>query len=226
MDNANTSIGDIERHFLATSMSSELQRYITLNAKVSRRVPEIPSRVVVFSSYQNRALVREMDSLCHSASDLVAKKCSTKEITSFHVSDLLIDAVSQVIEENKANREECERRLAKRQRFLRSMFVFDLIGSGNGAEALAGLADEPIFNVAVNDIWNNDTTAVVTVPGDDSLSLSFTPSGRTLVLLRKITQPLADAKSAYFGFGSDNACSMKLRGTSSARAFLNGPAHL
>jgi hypothetical protein len=227
MSNENDSWDEVEHHLLVTAMSPQLREYIALNAKASMQSPEHSSRVFVFSALQDKSYVKEMESLCRDASTLISKRCEKmKGITSYNVNEKLIGVIESVSAESKADRIECENRLARRQRFLKSMFLFDIIGSVPDVNPAVRLASVPAFTVDIEDIWNDESPATMTITGDDSSPENFTLSGRTYVMLRKIVQPLADAKSARFEFTTTGTCNMRLRGVPPAREFLRGSARL
>lgn len=228
LKNVNTSLEEIERHLLATAMSPQLREYISINAAASARVPQAAAKVFVFSGLQDRSLVREMEYLCRTAPGFIAKKCEkTKDITSYTINESLIDAIVQAREESRKDRAECEHRLARRQRFLKSMFLFDIIGSVESTNPVIKMASSPVsFSIEVDDIWDDASTATLALPNEDALPTKFTISARTFVMLRKITQPLSDAKSAHFEFSENGVCNMKLRGVPPAREFLRGAAKL
>jgi hypothetical protein len=176
---------------------------------------------------QDKALVREMESLCRDASQFFSKRCEKiKGLSSYNIDEKLIEVVEKVREESKTDRVECEKRLSRRQRFLKSMLLFDIIGSIEDVNPVIRLSSVPGFTVDVEDVWDDESRATLTVTGDDSAPERFTLSARTFVMLRKIVQPLADAKSARFEFTSTGTCNMRLRGVPPAREFLRGSARL
>lgn len=227
MNNENTSLDELEFHLLVTAMSPQLREYIALNAKASLRAPKHDSRVFVFSDIQNKAMVKEMDSLSRDASTLISKRCEkTHGIISYNVNERVVEAVENVNAACKSDQEECEKRLARRQRFLKSMFLFDIIGSVTDVNPAMRSSSVPGFTVEIDDVWDDQSAATLRVTGDESGSEPFTLSGRTFVMLRKIVQPLADAKSARFEFTTSGTCNMRLRGVPPAREFLRGSARL
>jgi len=227
LDNENTTWEEVEHHLLVTAISPQLREYIALNAKASVRSSKHSSRVYVFSVLQDKALLREMESLCRDASQFFSKRCEKiKGLSSYNIDEKIIAVVEQVREETKSDRVECEKRLSRRQRFLKSMFLFDIIGSVENVNPVIRLSSTPGFTVEVEDVWNDDSAATLTVNDGESLSESFTLSARTFVMLRKIVQPLADAKSARFEFTTAGKCNMRLRGVPPAREFLRGSARL
>lgn len=227
MDNENSTWDEVEYHLLVTAISPQLREYIALNAQASARSPKHTSRVYVFSALQDRSLVKEMESLCRDASEFFSKRCEKiKGISSFNINEKLIDVIEKVQTEAKADRVECEKRLARRQRFLKSMLLFDIIGSIENVNPVIRLSTTPGFIVDIEDIWNDESKATLTIAGDDSSPEAFILSGRSFVMLRKIVQPLADAKSARFEFTTTGTCNMRLRGVPPAREFLRGSARL
>jgi hypothetical protein len=223
--NTDQTWGEVELHLLVTAISPQLREYISTNAKASVKAPKHQSKVFVFSALQDKSMVKEMDSLCRDASAFVSKRCETiKDITSYNVNERLVEVIEQVQTESKADRAECEKRLAKRQRFLQSMLLFDIIGSVENVNPVVRLSSNPGFTVEIEDVWNDNTTATMSLVDGGLEPESFTVSQRTLVMLRKIVQPLADAKSAYFEFTKTGACNMRLRGTPPAREFIRKAA--
>lgn len=172
-------------------------------------------------------MVKEMESLCRDAASFVSKRCEKMQgITSYNVHERLVAVIEQVQRESKADRAECEKRLAKRQRFLQSMLLFDIIGSVESVDPVMRLSSRPGFTVEIDDVWNDNTGATMSLIDSGTLPESFTVSPRTLVMLRKIVQPLADAKSAYFEFTKAGSCNMRLRGTPPAREFIRREARI
>lgn len=227
MNNQNTTWNEVECHLLVTAISPQLREYIALNAKASVRSPKNSSRVYVFSMLQDKALVREMESLCRDAAPFFSKRCEKiKGLSSYNINESIISVIEQVREESKADRAECEKRLSRRQRFLKSMLLFDIIGSIEDVNPVMRLSSTPGFTVDIEDVWDDDSRATLTVTGDEENTERFTVSARTFVMLRKIVQPLADAKSARFEFTSTGTCNMRLRGVPPAREFLRGSARL
>lgn len=227
MNNQNTTWDEVECHLLVTAISPQLREYIALNAKASVRSSKHSSRVYVFSMLQDKGLVREMESLCRDASPFFSKRCEKiKGLSSYNIDETLISVIEKVREESKADRVECEKRLSRRQRFLKSMLMFDIIGSIEDVNPVIRLASIPGFTVDIDDVWDDDSKATLIVTGDESSPERFTLSARTFVMLRKIVQPLADAKSARFEFTSAGTCNMRLRGVPPAREFLRGSARL
>lgn len=91
VNNQNTTWNEVECHLLVTAISPQLREYIALNAKASVRSPKHSSRVYVFSMLQDRALVREMESLCRDAAPFFSKRCEKiKGLSSYNINESII----------------------------------------------------------------------------------------------------------------------------------------
>lgn len=214
----NDSWDEVRLHLLASVMSVHLREYLMSSASV----PADSTGNFEFKTPKDAALAREMKTLCREAPGLISKQDdSSADSAPRTVSEGIARALSNIHREAALDRAECEKRLAKRHRFLQSMLLFDIIGSVATVEAVMRLSSRPGFSVDIYDVWNDHTRATMQVIDSDTLPESFTVSPRALVMVREIVQPLPEAKSAYFEFTKTGTCNMRLRGTPPARAFWN-----
>lgn len=212
MNDMQMSIRSVEQYLLVTAMSPQLQQRIAQDAGARRAGSA--GIIVAFSSFSDRALVQEMESLREGAGASIARKHSFKKTVVAYVLDSgIVDAVLSIQETGREAENECARRLAKTQKVLKSQFLFDYIGSLDHEGSTAQTRSNPSFRVIITDLNDDSSTAMITMLDPEEAPAEFEMSGRTLIVLRKIVQPQPNARSVVFEF-TGNRCQMKLGVTS------------
>lgn len=112
-------------HLLATVMSPRLREHLMSTATTDERAND----EYAVKLPKNKDLASEMQSLSRDAPRLISKRTEAGSDTACTVSDVAMQAVESIHREAKTDRAECEKRLAKRQRFLQSMLLYDIVGS-------------------------------------------------------------------------------------------------
>jgi hypothetical protein len=213
MNDMQMSVRSVECYLLVTAMSPELRRYIAISVASSVRGTSESGTVVAFSTFSDRALVQEMESLSGSAPEFVVRKrLGQKSMVAYSLDREVMTAINDYREAEQAAEAECALRLAKGHKPLKSLFLYDYIGSLDHENSAAQTCHNPSFRIVVSDLKSEQVTATITLTDPREAPASFALSQRTLLFLRKITRPQQSARSVTIEF-SGNACKMQIGAT-------------
>lgn len=215
MNDMQMSVRSVECYLLVTAMSPVLQQYIADSAAISKQGTSESGAVVAFSVFSDQELVQEMESLGESAPEFVVKKpLRQKSMVAYSLEREVMNAINEAQESGRAAEIECKRRLAKGQKALKSLFLYDYIGSLDHEGSTAQTRRNPSFRVSIADLKSEQVTATIKMTSPNEAPESFTLSARTVMFLKKIMKPQQNAGTVTIDYSGDD-CTMQIGMSSS-----------
>lgn len=213
MNDMQMSVRSVECYLLVRAMTPELRQYIAASVATSVRGTSESGAVVAFSVFSDGSLVQEMESLCESAPEFVIRKrLGLKSMAAYGLGREVMSAINDDREAELIAETERVARLNKGQKPLRSLFLYDYIGSLDHEDSVVQTRSDVSFRIVTSDITADRVNAVITLTDPDEAPAAFDLSPRTVMLLRKIVRPQHSSCSVTIEFSADG-CKLQVGST-------------